>query len=258
MSHDRWNPEFHKLSPIFDPIKPFSGDFSSLNQWPGLTQFNQLFKKNNLKIRAVKQSERPEKFEDHYESRIYLKGELQTRTENWHDLFNAMAWLRFPCIKHSLNKLHYTLSQTREIGSNRSPIENTITLFDECGLIIISDKKDLLDLIRNHQWKSLFLDHKNNFNKDIRCITFGHAMYEKALNPYIGMTAHAILIESDTLLNSDLKEIDKSVANMWTTQQIKNTRDLQPVPILGIPGWYQNKQDEAFYDNTEYFRPKRK
>ena len=30
--------------------------------------------------------------------------------------------------------------------------------------------------------------------RTLRCITFGHAVYEKALHPYVGMTANAILL----------------------------------------------------------------
>lgn len=30
---------------------------------------------------------------------------------------------------------------------------------------------------------------------------------------------------------------------------------LNPFPLLGIPGWWENGA-QAFYQNTEYFRPK--
>jgi len=257
MSNEIWRPDFYDASPIFEPIRPFACHFANLNNWPSLAQINQQFSNNHLDIKAVQQMGKPEKFDDFYESRIHLKGELQTRTENWHDFFNAMAWLSFRHTKHVLNDLHYQTSHTRETGTNRSPVENAITLFDECGLIIISDKPDLLDLIRNHQWNSLFIDHKDDFNKHIKCVTFGHAMYEKALMPYIGMTAHAILINSNELLNTDLTHIDQTVADMWKNHQITTPHDLQPVPLLGVPGWYGNEQNDDFYSNTAYFRPKR-
>lgn len=257
MSSEIWHPDFYNGSAIFSPIENFSALFSKNNSWPSLTQINQLFATNNLNIKAVPQMSKPEKFDDLYESRIFLKGELQTRTENWHDFFNAMAWLRFPQIKHTLNSLHYKTSLSRKAGSNRSPLENAIALFDECGLIIVSDRQDLLDLIRNHQWKMLFFEHRKDFDTHINCITFGHAMYEKALNPYIGMTAHSILIHSSELLNKNIMCIDKTIADMFKNNNIATTRDLQPVPILGIPGWYHNEQSESFYENTDYFRPKK-
>src|SRR5690349_17510328 len=31
-----------------------------------------------------------------YETRCFLTGELETRENSWHDLFNALVWLTFP------------------------------------------------------------------------------------------------------------------------------------------------------------------
>src|SRR5688572_3248781 len=39
----------------------------------------------------------------HYEQRIYQRGQIATRENNWHDLFNAMMWLKYPRIKSALN-----------------------------------------------------------------------------------------------------------------------------------------------------------
>jgi len=39
----------------------------------------------------------------HYEERIARKGAIATRAENWHDLFNALIWLRYPSLKRALN-----------------------------------------------------------------------------------------------------------------------------------------------------------
>ena len=55
-----------------------------------------------------------------------------------------MIWLTFPETKVSLNEIHYKAAKQRTTGTNRSAIENAITLFDECGIIIISDRaKDI-------------------------------------------------------------------------------------------------------------------
>ena len=39
----------------------------------------------------------------HYEQRIFQRGLIATRENNWHDLFNAMMWLKYPKIKSALN-----------------------------------------------------------------------------------------------------------------------------------------------------------
>ena len=265
---DTWNPEFLSLSPIFDSIRDAAQPFTQLKQWPTLEQFNTEFSKRNItsfndeKIHPVSQGYTPEKFDDLYESRIYLKGELQTRLENWHDFFNATAWLQFPKIKSALNALHYETSVNREAGTNRSPLENAIALFDECGAIIVADDEKYLDLIRNHQWKEIFWNQKNIWPKHVRCYVFGHAMHEKALTPYIGMTTHStLLIKDKSFFKQDyqiqLSELDNQISEIWRQNRIQTTKALQPVPILGIPGNYK-KQTDDFYNNTQYFRPLKK
>lgn len=262
---DTWNPEFLETSLIFNSVHDAALSFTKHDQWPTLEQFAAEFKKRNIKsfngenIHPVAQGDTPEKFDDLYESRIYLKGELQTRLENWHDFFNAMCWLQFPKIKSALNQLHFEHSQQREEGSNRSPLENAIALFDECGAIIVADDEKYLDLIRNHQWKEIFHNNKEIWGTHIQCYVFGHAMHEKALTPYIGMTTHSVLLKKDTIFFeqsylSQLTELDVQVSNIWLDREIKKTRDLQPIPLLGIPSWYLQQNDD-FYNNTDYFRP---
>ena len=256
MNKSLWQPEFYKNSIIFNTIADFAKAFSKLQSWPGLDQLNAQFKKHNQTLVVIPQMKKAENFEQLYESRIYLQKQLQTRTENWHDFFNALCWLSFPETKKTLNQFHYQRSLQRKTGSNRSPLENAMALFDECGLIIISDQQHLLDMFREHQWQTLFIEHKSDFNKHLRCINFGHAMYEKALTPYIGMTAHAVLIHSESLLEAHLSEIDQALSTLCLSGKIHTTRSLQAVPILGIPGWHAQKQDDEFYANSAYFRQK--
>lgn len=264
---DTWNPYFLEQSTIFDSIRDVCLPFINSQQWPTLEQFSAEFKKRNIQshndsqIKSVGQGPSPEKFDDHYESRIYLKGELQTRLENWHDFFNAMCWLQFPKTKASLNALHFESSKVRQSGTNRSPLENAITLFDECGAVIVANDDSLLDLIRNHQWKELFWNNKEAFGKRVQCYVFGHAMHEKSLTPYIGMTTHSIMIKQncDFFKNDyseQLREIDQIISGLWMNKSVETTKDLQPFPLLGTPGWWNHIQDEGFYLNTEYFRRK--
>jgi len=269
---DTWNPIFLETSPLFNSIREVALPFTQHKQWPTLEQFATEFSKrniqsfNNKNIQPVAQGYTPEKFDDMYESRIYLKGELQTRLENWHDFFNAMCWLQFPNTKSVLNKLHFDTSQQREEGSNRSPLENAIALFDECGAIIVADNEEYLELIRNHQWQEIFCDHKsdwasNNFSGNIQCYVFGHAMHEKALTPYIGMTTHNILLIKDKAFfeldyQQQIIELDNQISDIWLNKEIEKTKHLQPVPLLGIPDWHSS-QDESFYNNRDYFRPGR-
>ncbi|MDH5518523.1 MAG: DUF3025 domain-containing protein [Gammaproteobacteria bacterium] len=270
---DTWNPDFLNLSLIFDSIRDVAIPFTQLKHWPTLEQFadefgqDKILSRNGKRIQPVAQGEAPEKFDELYESRIFLKGELQTRLENWHDFFNAMCWLQFPKMKSALNALHFEHSQTREAGSNRSALENAITLFDECGAIIVSDDENLLQLIRQHQWKELFVKHRKAFTdkdtpRQIRVYVVGHAMHEKALTPYLGMTTHSILIHQPTAFFeqsqlSQLQQLDEQIAGLWQEKTIASSKDLQPYPLLGTPHWWQDAQDDDFYNNNDYFRAKK-
>ena len=242
---------------MFDSLKGVAGYFDLTTGWPSLDDYGAVFKAQGLRIHPVAQAEKASSFEEQYEPRVYLKGELQTRLENWHDFFNALVWLRFPQTKAILNELHYFSSLQRDDKTNRSKLENAITLFDECGAIVISGDESLLQMIRDHQWQALFVEQRNRFDKDIKCYVFGHAMYEKALNPYLGMTTNTLLIHSPDLLTADMVDIDRYVANYWKQSLIQSAKELKPFPVLGIPGWFADNEQPSFYENTDYFRPRR-
>jgi hypothetical protein len=134
-------------------------------------------------------------------------------------------------------------------------------LFDECGAVIVADDDSILEQIQNHQWKELFCYNKTLFGKHVQCYVVGHAMHEKSLTPYIGMTTHSVLLKQggDFFQKGYLEQlevVDKLVADLWVNGSIVQPKDLQPFPLLGVPGWWHEKQDEAFYSNAEYFRGK--
>lgn len=182
-----------------------------------------------------------------YEERIYKYGIIAHRENNWHDFFNALIWKKFPKTKIVLNEIHYQELQLQSTN-HRSKKRDILTLFDECG-VVIQANESIFELIRNHQWKSLFIENKNLWLSDkIKISTFGHAMYEKYLNAYIGMTAKALLVP----LN--IENLDQYLSSNIREKTLLDTKSkLHPLPVLGIPNWYKN-QNEKFYENTKYFR----
>ena len=265
---DTWRADFSRISPLFDPLRDCGEIFSKHDHWPTLEHLTAELDNRKIqsyhgkKIKTVAQADKTDCFDDSYEPRIYLKGELQTRLENWHDFFNALAWMRFPTIKAQLNALHYHSALNRDAKTNRSALENAITLFDECGAIVVSSDETLLQLIRDHQWKTLFWNRRKEIQKNLRCFVFGHAMYEKALQPYIGMTTNTLLmIQPEAFFSApfddQLKQLDQQVARLWQENKIPNSQALNPFPVLGMPGWHDDNQVESFYDNRQYFRSKR-
>jgi len=254
---EKWNVRFFKHSPIIKQLNSFTGLYQNYTSWPSIENYKKIFKQNNSPVTPVSQSENILCFEEQYEPRVYLKNELQTRTENWHDFFNSLIWLKFPQTKKTLNNLHFHQAKNREKGSNRSTLENRITQFDECGAIIISNDNNLLDLIRNHQWQELFINQGEQFKDNIRCVIFGHAIFEKALNPYIGMTCHCILLNDaillDDLIKGNNKNLDLELSDIWSKKLSIAPNKLNAFPLLGIPGYWP-EQDIEFYNNINYFR----
>src|SRR5260221_13535379 len=81
----------------------------------------------------------------YYELRIAQSGEVETRPQNWHDFFNALAWIAFPKAKAAINAQHAAILEERgdEEARRRSPERDALTLFDEGGVIVASGSADL-------------------------------------------------------------------------------------------------------------------
>jgi len=272
-----WNAAFAEQSPLFEQARELVAELCSrhLTDWPTLADYQQLLTGKNpglcsqhgAPIQFVAQGGKPLHFEEHYEPRIYLKGEVQTRCQNWHDFFQVLIWCQFPETKVVLNALHYHAAIKRHTATpyknNRSPLENAITLFDECGVIVTSSDPSLLDLIRNFQWQELFWHRRNELNKNLQCFIFGHALFEKALQPYIGMTGHALLLDIEDYFHhlgqvQQLRQLDEKLCALLNSNRMGMSTDmLTPFPLLGMPGWHRQNDQEDFYGNTAYFRSSR-
>lgn len=166
-----------------------------------------------------------------------------------------------------INAIHIPRAKRRIEGGDvgrRTAVENMLSLFDEGGVVITSSDASLLQLIKDFKWKELFWQRRDELADKFDCITFGHAMYEKALAPYIGMTANAILLQVDESyfakpLAERLAYIDRQLAAIFEAgEQYTQPHDLNPFPVLGMPGWDADNVHEAYYDNSRYFRPGRR
>lgn len=232
---NRLMPQFNGLdSQNFPLSKDLNISFNQIN----LNQKTLCFNEQNKQLPFINLG---------YEERIFHSGIIATRKDNWHDFFNAIVWHAFPQIKKAINAIH--IEELKKQESNlRSRKRDLLTLFDESGVIVIANEP-VLELIRQHKWHELFIENKGEWlDNSIKVITFGHALYEKYLNPYIGMTAQALLLNSsknDSILNIADGLIQNSL--------LQTKSELSPLPLLGIPGWHK-KQNSAFYADKHYFR----
>jgi len=194
-----------------------------------------------------------------YEAHIYDSGEVSTRANNWHDLFNALVWARLPAIKVAMNAVHHRETGDTHLNS-RGAVRDALTLFDECGVIIASTNQNFLERLAKRDW-GVFVEDASLWQRDTRLIVTGHAILEKSLNPYKSMTAHALLIRVNEAFfdqsgETVVQTLDSGLAQMVLNDEIlKSTACLSPIPLMGIPGWWPGaKQDSIFYDDPGVFR----
>ncbi len=261
----RWDKNFIHHSPLLDILNPVATSFANCNRWPNLTELQSALihhagtinSLNNAPIRFVHQAPKAKQFEQDYEPRIYLKGEIQTRMANWHDFFNALIWMRFPKTKIAINGKHFVAMQQRykRTEKHRCAAENALTLFDECGAVIISSDRSLLNLVREFRWKELFWKRRQQVSENFKCIIFGHAIFEKALNPYLGLCVKALLLHSDQDLFLPNEKLDTTLSEFISNVDFDlGPQNLSPFPVLGMPGWHFGNDAKQYYDNTSYFR----
>jgi Protein of unknown function (DUF3025) len=194
-----------------------------------------------------------------YELRVNASGEVPTRPRNWHDLFNALAWLAFPRCKATLNAIH-----AREIAQEtggRGPARDLLTIFDEGGAIVACSDPALIELIRQHRWQALFWHERAQVLACMRILVFGHAVLEKALLPWPGITCKALLLPVEqplfTVPAEQLQAVLDVAAAGWfeAFAQDSSPGDLAPLPIFGYPGWSEEGAYPEFYADARFFRP---
>lgn len=197
-----------------------------------------------------------------YEQRIFEHGEVETRAGNWHDFFNALAWLTFPHAKSALNARHY-----RHLGAPvgrgvRGPARDAATQFDECGVIVASADAALTEALRMHGWRHAFWERRADFLRRVRVFVFGHASYDQLRRPFLGLCGKALYrpapedwLEQESSVQ--VSEIDRWVANLFAADEaISRPKDLLPLPLLGVPGVVADNALAAYYDDLRQFRPK--
>jgi hypothetical protein len=189
----------------------------------------------------------PSPTDPYYEVRVFESGCVQTRPDNRHDMFNALAWLAFPSTKARINALHAT--HMRAESGERGRFRDLLTIFDEGGAIVQCVDSPLIELMRACRWGELFWRERARVLDSFRITVLGHAVLEQAVEPWPGITCKAIFVEPG-------QEPDMGAACWLGTLPADATpRDMAALPIFGFPGWFPGNDDAAFYQDTRYFRP---
>lgn len=224
--------------PIFDSVRSWLERLKDFS----LESFNQLAEESGIKTESGKPVRfvPPAASDPYYEVQLYETGRVQTRADNKHDLFNALAWLAFPQTKARINAMH--AAEIPREGGKRGRLRDMLTIFDEGGAIVACGAV-VADLVRRAQWRELFVER----HRDFRIVVVGHAVLEQALSPHPGITCKVIFADPS-------RSLDPQAAH-WLATAGRSPRDLPPLPVFGFPGWLPQSGRAEFYSDQRYFRP---
>ena len=237
--------------PIFAPYQQEIAALALSDGFPQLAGFNalaatrELVNAHGLPLRFTAPDESLAARD--YEQQILQTGQVSTRTDTWHDVMNALVWLRFPHFKAALNAAHGEAMAT-ETGALRGRRRDALTMLDESGVWVISKDAALSDRLREREWQTLFWTNRAAVIAQMQFIVVGHALLEKMLQPYAAITGKCLLLEADTSLNSVEHQASRALAAIQAPDQ------LAPLPLMGIPGWDPHNAQAAYYANPAVFR----
>jgi hypothetical protein len=260
---NRWellaSPAFATLAPLLEQLP--EDHFPTLAQLNRMCDEREIVSGSGVPLEFVPQEG---KSDEPYETRVYVRGKVLTRSDNWHDLFNALVWITFPRSKAALNRHHYKEMLAYQSDGRRGTPRDVLTLFDEGGVIVQSSESELGELLRDFKWKELFWQRRSAVVESMRFYVFGHSIYEKALQPYKGITAKTVIFdvsarELERPLEQQLATLDARLAKHFAEPEaLAATEAYAPLPVLGIPGWSADNENERYYDDTQQFRPGRR
>ncbi len=201
-------------------------------------------------VKFVPQSALPEG--QAYEDFIFKTRQVPTR-DGLHDFFNGLCWHRFPLAKRRLNQLQATEIGTQGIRDTRGPVRDALTLFDE-NVVLMHAPDEVWAALQARDWLRLFVDLRAQWQQ-VHLVLFGHALLEKLVMPYKSITGHVYRVDSE------VNPHDEAWLDAWLVQDLQPaklaTKPYEPLPVLGVPGWWSANAERAYYEDANVFRPKR-
>lgn len=201
-------------------------------------------------VKFVPQSALPEG--QAYEDFIFKTAQVPTR-DGLHDFFNGLCWQRFPLAKRRLNQLQAAEINTQGVRATRGPVRDALTLFDE-NVVLMHAPDAVWAALQARDWLKLFVDLRAQW-QHVHLVLFGHALLEKLVTPYKSITGHVYRVANE------VNPHDEVALDAWLVQDLQPaklaTKPYEPLPVLGVPNWWPDNAERAYYEDTNVFRPKR-
>ena len=182
-----------------------------------------------------------------YEQYIFDTGRVPTR-DGLHDFFNGLCWMQFPLTKIRLNQLQAAQIAQTGIQPVRGPARDALTVFDE-NAAFFHGPDALWEALAAKDWQSLFVTLRPLWAQT-RLVLFGHALLEKLVYPRKPITAHVFRAQAAT---NSIADMDEWVATDLSADKLA-TKPFAHLPVLGVPLWWPDNEDPAFYRDTGVFR----
>jgi hypothetical protein len=248
--------------PIFAALHRHA-DWLHAPYWPSIASLDAKLgdarhPRSGERLRFVEQT--PELLADglHYEERIHRRGEIATRRDNWHDLFNAMIWIEQCALKAALNARQ--VSDIERAGAReRTRAQCALTHFDEAGAIVRLRSPRLLEAWDAHDWETLLWDAAEAWRSgEADVIVFGHALFEHALQPSPLHSAKCLaILDESRASDASATDIDALADAIARGELLNDPQELRPLPLSGLPGWHPRSGERSFYREAPCFRPLR-
>jgi hypothetical protein len=188
-----FRPRIYDESPWYAPIASYLRRFDELGRFPSPDELSALYAEHTTEVdlpglrfvaapRTKPKRPRRQPIDPGalYEGRVIVHGEVPTRLDDWHDLFNALAFVRFPRAKRALHARQYRILSSRltpgctRLPNARTREQDALSLFDEGGICVAAPPElaPALDAADDDTLRAELV-HDN-----IRVVPFGHALYE--------------------------------------------------------------------------------
>lgn len=191
-----------------------------------------------------------------YEQSVHA-GSIPTRNLG-HDWYNGLVWLNFPKAKLEINGLHVAEGKPeapRLAGSanGRSRRRDALTLFDESGALLLTTQPQLACALINHDWHQLFVAYGPDWQQHTRLLLLGHGLLDALHVPHKGLCAKALPVHLPCL---DPAQDELEAIAVQAVFQLQDPLQMSPLPVMGVPGWFEESNTAGFYLDTHVFRAK--